>query len=86
MKRVLLIAGESSGDLHGSAVMRCMKARMPEIEFKGIGGSLMIHEGLDAVRHVQEMNFMGLAEVVRHLPFIRRTMKKIRAGEAPAEP
>lgn len=79
MKRVLLIAGESSGDLHGSAVMRCMKARMPEIEFMGIGGSLMINEGLDAVRHVQEMNFMGLAEVIRHLPFIRRTMKKVES-------
>ncbi len=79
MKRVLIIAGESSGDLHGSLLMSRMKAIMPDIEFKGIGGTLMIEEGLEAFRHVRDMNFMGLAEVIRHLPFIRRTMKELRS-------
>ncbi|MFC1650773.1 lipid-A-disaccharide synthase [Candidatus Latescibacterota bacterium] len=74
MKRVFIIAGESSGDLHGSSLMKQMKAIEPEIEFKGVGGKLMIDEGLDAVRHVRDMNFMGFVEVIRHLPFIRRTM------------
>jgi len=77
MKRVLIIAGESSGDLHGSSLMNRMKAIMPDIEFRGIGGKLMIGEGLEAVRHVRDMNFMGLVEVIRHLPFIRRTMKEL---------
>ena len=77
MKRVLIIAGETSGDLHGSALMRCMKNGLTDVSFKGIGGSLMIGEGLDAIRHVREMNFMGLTEVVRHLPFIRRTLNDI---------
>ena len=79
MKRVFLLAGESSGDLHGSALMNRMKARMPEIEFTGIGGSLMEREGLETIRHVQEMNFMGMVEVIRHIPFIRRTMKELEA-------
>lgn len=79
MKRVLVIAGESSGDLHGSSLMSRMKTTMPDIEFKGIGGTLMIEEGLDAFCHVRDMNFMGLAEVVLHLPFIRRTMKELRS-------
>jgi lipid-A-disaccharide synthase len=74
MKRVFIIAGESSGDLHGSALMKCMKAQEPDIEFKGVGGTLMIREGLDAARHVRDMNFMGFVEVIKHLPFIRRTM------------
>ena len=77
MKRVLIIAGESSGDLHGSSLMNRMKAIMPDIEFKGIGGKLMIEEGLEAVRHVSDLNFMGLVEVIRHLPFIRHTMKEL---------
>ena len=77
MKRVLIIAGETSGDLHGSALMHHMKKGLPDVSFKGIGGSLMIGEGLDAVRHVREMNFMGLTEVVRHLPFILRTLNDI---------
>jgi len=79
MKRVLIIAGETSGDLHGSQLMNRMKILLPGIEFKGIGGSLMNEEGLDAIRHVREMNFMGFVEVIRHLPFIRRTMKDLEA-------
>lgn len=79
MKRVLIIAGETSGDLHGSQLMNRMKILLPGIEFKGIGGSLMIEEGLDTIRHVREMNFMGFVEVIRHLPFIRRTMKDLEA-------
>jgi len=80
MKRVLIIAGETSGDLHGSALMKSMKSALPEdISFRGIGGTLMIREGLDALRHVREMNFMGFAEVIRRLPFIRRTMNELRS-------
>lgn len=74
MKRVLVIAGEASGDLHGSALMHQMKLSIPGLCFKGIGGSLMIREGLDALSHIREMNFMGITEVVRYLPHIRRTL------------
>ena len=78
MKRILIVAGETSGDLHGSALMRALKER-GDVAFRGIGGSLMIGEGLDPLRHVREMNFMGLVEVLRHLPFIRRTMRDLEA-------
>ncbi len=74
MKRVFVIAGESSGDLHGSALMRSMKTLRDDLSFKGIGGALMEAEGLDAIRSVQQMSIMGFAEVLKHLPFIRRTM------------
>lgn len=79
MNRVLIVAGETSGDLHGAALMHSMKARVPDLEFRGIGGTRMIGEGLTAIRHTRDMNFMGLAEVVRHLPFIRRTMHEIES-------
>jgi len=79
MKRVLLIAGESSGDLHGSNLMSRIKAYQPDISFKGIGGLRMIEEGLEAVRNTKEMNFMGFVEIIRHLPFIRRTMKELES-------
>lgn len=77
MKRILIVAGETSGDLHGSALIRRMKEMSPDIEFKGIGGTQMIAEGLETIRHVREMNFMGLVEVVKHLPFIRKTLKEL---------
>jgi lipid-A-disaccharide synthase len=73
MKSVLIVAGETSGDLHGANLMKQMNAQMPGLVFHGIGGTLMINEGLKAIRHVREMNFMGFAEVIRHLPFIRKT-------------
>lgn len=79
MKRVVIVAGETSGDLHGAALMRAMKAAYPDLAFSGIGGSLMIDEGMTALRHMREMNFMGFVEVVRHLPFIMRTMKDLEA-------
>lgn len=79
MKRVLIIAGETSGDLHGSALMRKIREREPDVSFRGVGGTRMVAEGLDAVRHVRDLNFMGFVEVVRHLPLIRRTMHDLTA-------
>jgi lipid-A-disaccharide synthase len=79
MKRVLIIAGETSGDLHGASLMRSMLQREPDLSFRGIGGSRMIEAGLDASRHVREMNFMGFFEVIRHLPMIRRTLRDLAA-------
>jgi len=76
MKRVFIVAGESSGDLHGSSLMRSMKARCPDVAFKGVGGMFMERCGLEIVRHVREMNFMGMAEIIRHIPFIRRVMRE----------
>lgn len=74
MKRVFIVAGETSGDLHGYLLMRQMKSLEPDCEFKGIGGTKMISLGLDAIRHASDMNFMGFAEVIRHLPAIRKAM------------
>ncbi len=75
MNRVLIVAGETSGDLHGATLMRAMKDASPDIEFAGIGGTRMEGEGLRPIRHVRDMNFMGFVEVIRHLPLIRRTFR-----------
>jgi len=77
MKRVLIIAGETSGDLHGASLMHAMNRAAPDLGFRGIGGSRMEAEGLEAIRRVSEMNFMGFAEVIRHIPMIRRTYRDI---------
>ena len=77
MRRVLIIAGEPSGDLHGAFLMRSMKTLSPGLDFRGIGGTRMMEEGLQAIRHVRQMNFMGFVEVVRHIPFISRTFNDI---------
>src|SRR5579883_550827 len=76
MHRVMLIAGEASGDLHGSGVVRELKALRPQTELFGIGGDKMQAEGMQLLRYVREMSFLGFAEVVEHLPFIRKVLRE----------
>lgn len=79
-QRVMVIAGEASGDLHGAEVVRELKRRVPGIEVFGIGGDRMEKEGMKLVYHVREMSFMGFVEVIKHLPLIRsveRTLEQL---------
>jgi lipid-A-disaccharide synthase len=77
VKRVMMIAGEASGDMHASGVVRELKQRDPAIEVFGMGGECMIREGLDLTVHMSHMAFMGFVEVVRHLRTIYRVQKAL---------
>jgi lipid-A-disaccharide synthase len=72
VRQVMMIAGEASGDLHGGGVVRELRRLRPGVQVFGIGGDRMRAEGMELVRHISAMAFMGFAEVVRNLPFIRR--------------
>lgn len=74
-KKILIIAGEASGDLHGSSLINEIKNIDDNIEFLGIGGDKMIDAGLNAKYHINDMAFLGFIEVVKHLPFIRKVKK-----------
>jgi lipid-A-disaccharide synthase len=74
----MIIAGEASGDLHGSGVVRELKRANPTIEIFGVGGDRMKREGMQLVYNVNELGFMGFAEVLKHLPVIR-SMKQTLA-------
>ena len=77
MSKLMIIAGETSGDLHGGQLVRELKALDPGLEIFGIGGDRMRAEGMELFYHVSELSFMGLAEVIGHLPFIRSVMRKL---------
>ena len=68
--RYYLIAGEASGDLHASNLMRELKSQDPEAVFRGWGGDLMEQQGATLVKHYRDLAFMGFTEVVSHLPTI----------------
>ena len=74
---ILIISGEESGDLHGSALMKEMKNLNSNLVFYGIGGDRMIAEGLKHSFHIKDMSFLGIVEVIKHLPYILKVKKTI---------
>lgn len=62
-----IIAGEASGDLHGSNLMKELKKKDPQAEFRFWGGDLMQNQGGTLVKHYKERSFMGFAEVLLNL-------------------
>lgn len=70
-----LIAGEASGDLHASNLMRALKAEDPRADFRYLGGDLMQRVGGTLVKHYREMAFMGFIPVLMNLRTILRNMQ-----------
>lgn len=70
-----LIAGEASGDLHGSNLIREIKLLDTNAEFRCWGGDLMQAAGAVVVKHIRELAFMGFIEVVRNLKTILSNLK-----------
>src|SRR6185295_7136310 len=62
-----LIAGEASGDLHASNLVKQLKQLQPGAQFRGLGGDRMEAQGTTLVRHYQETAFMGFWEVIKNL-------------------
>ncbi|HET8753848.1 MAG TPA: lipid-A-disaccharide synthase, partial [Salinimicrobium sp.] len=62
-----IIAGEASGDLHASNLMKALKKVDPEAIFRYWGGDLMQAEGGTLVKHYRDLAFMGFAEVIYNL-------------------
>ena len=70
--RILIIAGEASGDLHGGALVRALRDLRPDLELFGVGGDCMSKAGMELLYHVRTLSMVGFSEVIRHLPrFIR---------------
>ncbi|MFP4025271.1 MAG: lipid-A-disaccharide synthase [Thiohalospira sp.] len=70
-----LIAGEASGDLHGSNLMKGLKKVDPDYEFRFWGGDLMQEQGGKLVKHYKETAIMGFLEVILNLPKIKKFFK-----------
>lgn len=64
--RYFIIAGEASGDLHGSNLMRELKEVDPKAQFCFLGGDLMSAQGGELIKHYREMAFMGFVNVLRN--------------------
>ena len=80
-----LIVGEASGDLHASHLMRMLKERDAEAQFRFFGGDLMAEVGGTRVKHYRELAYMGFVPVLLHLRTILNNMKYCKpCAAAPA--
>lgn len=79
MTRVLISAGEVSGDLHAAAVIRALKERISDVEIAGIAGARMQQAGCRSLHNMEELNVMGLGDVLAALPRIRRVQRSLLA-------
>ena len=73
--RYYIIAGEPSGDLHGSNLIKSLKLKDPSAEIRCWGGDLMQNAGGELVVHYKEMAFMGFLEVLLNIGTILRRLK-----------
>ena len=76
--RILLAAGEPSGDLHGAGVARALRERWPDVRLYGLGGPRMAAEGVELLARFEDLAVMGFVEVASRLPYFVRLMGTVR--------
>ena len=76
--RYYLISGEASGDLHGSNLIKGLRLKDPQAEFRCWGGDLMQQQGAVLVKHYKESAVMGFVEVLRNIGKIRKNLKQCK--------
>ena len=73
----MIVAGEVSGDLHAGNMLAELRILEENVEAFGVGGERLESNGLDCIASTEELAHMGLIEVLRELPRIRRIMRRL---------
>ncbi|HML78884.1 MULTISPECIES: lipid-A-disaccharide synthase [Geobacter] len=84
--RIMIVAGEASGDLHGAGLVREALRRDPTLSFFGIGGPRMREAGVETLVDSAEMAVIGIVEVLAHFGVISRafmTLRRVIAANPP---
>ncbi|MCK5771891.1 lipid-A-disaccharide synthase [Algiphilus sp.] len=76
--RVVLLAGEASGDLLGAAIARGLREAAPDIELTGITGPHMRAAGCESIADINALSLMGIFEIARELPRLIRFRRAVR--------
>lgn len=77
--KYFIIAGEASGDIHGSALIEALKSQDSKAQIDFLGGDLMARSaGHEPIIHYRDMAFMGFIEVIKHLGSILGFMKRAK--------
>jgi lipid-A-disaccharide synthase len=73
-KKVMMVTGEASGDLHGAHLMEAVHRIHPDIQFSGMGGEALKKAGMNLLYHNQSLSVVGITEVLLKLKAIRKTL------------
>lgn len=84
--KLFIIAGEASGDLHGSNLISELKKNEHSIEIQCWGGDKMQHAGGSVLKHIRELSFMGFIEVLMNLKTILKNFKTCKAQISSFQP
>ena len=84
--KIMMSAGEASGDMHAAAVAAELKRMMPEADIFGMGGADMKKSGVRIIYDIENLGIIGVVEVIRHIPFffrLRAFLRKAMVEEKP---
>ncbi|WP_419806392.1 lipid-A-disaccharide synthase [Terriglobus sp.] len=80
---IFVSAGEASGDHYGAQLITGLRQALPEATFVGLGGSAMLAAGQRRIVRAEDVAFMGITEILRHVPRVlnsyRRLVRTIRS-------
>ncbi len=77
-KKILIVAGEASGDHHAARLVAAIKEQLPRAEFFGVGGEALAAQGVRILCPAEELAVVGLLEVAGRLPKVVRALGDIR--------
>jgi lipid-A-disaccharide synthase len=77
--RILISAGEASGEMYGAQLIEALRRRDPSLEFFGVGGDRMRAAGCDTVVDAKDLSVVGITEILSHLPKIYGLYKHLIA-------
>ncbi len=74
--RIMIVAGEVSGDMYGAALIRALREQFPnrQLDIRGMGGNAMRAEGAELLHHTDTLGAMGLIEVLSKLRYFKRVL------------
>src|SRR5438552_19079997 len=83
--RILIIAGEASGDLHGANLAAALRAKAPELSILGVGGPRMQAAGVELMQSLGHLNVIGIAGPSAVRPLARRVLatRRMLRGDPP---
>ena len=84
--KIMMSAGEASGDMHAASVAAELKRMMPDVEIFGMGGADMRKSGVRIIYDIENLGIIGVVEVIKHIPFffrLRNLLKEAMIREKP---